>query len=99
VANDAITFFTAVNAHVASCGEPPTVAVPSDGCYYGYFANHHGEQSVFVGTTDRTVVYCGDAGWEEPFEVRDGAAVGLVTNAEEALWIRACWEACRRVVR
>ncbi len=35
----------------------------------------------------------GDAGWEDPYEVRNGIVPGLILNRPELMWLMACWEA------
>jgi hypothetical protein len=40
--------FKASNHHTASCGPPPTVDGDAPDAYYGYFANEHGEQALYV---------------------------------------------------
>lgn len=41
---------------------------------HGYFENAHGEQLIFVydHATQRGTLWCGDAGWEQPYPVVDG---------------------------
>ena len=41
----------------------------------------------------RAVLHLGDAGWEMPHEVVDGAAPDLILSETERLWVRACWQA------
>jgi hypothetical protein len=82
------------NHHTASCGTPPRIEERT-GQYLGYFENQYGEQMIFVfdqhSGTGR--LYAGDAGWETPYEVVNGAAKELILTPEEGLWLRACWEA------
>jgi len=35
----------------------------------------------------------GDAGWQTPHAVVDGAVPDLVLSETERLWVRACWQA------
>ena len=55
----------------------------------------HGEQAVFVYDRDssQASVYVGDAGWDAPHAVVDGAVPDLVLSETERLWVRACWQA------
>ena len=63
--------------------------------YLGYFENQHGEQAVFVYDRDssQAIVYIGDAGWDAPYAVVDGAVPDLVLSETERLWVRVCWQA------
>lgn len=92
--------FTVTNHHVASCGRPPQIDGDRD-VYHGYFENRYGEQFLLeiphpqagnarpVGT-----LWCGDAGWEHPYQVVEGIAVGgLIMGPEEIAWLQACWKA------
>ena len=90
-------FLTVDNVHAASCGEPPVLHVTiREARYVGYFMNLHGEQWLFIGRPDGTaVVSGGDALWTTEYPVVEGVAYGLVTNVDEALWVRACWFAWR----
>lgn len=87
--------FQVRNHHSAECGTPPHIDDRSPSQYLGYFENHYGEQAVFVYDRDsnRGVLYLGDAGWETPHTVVDGAVPDLVLSETERLWVRACWQA------
>jgi hypothetical protein len=88
-------FFTVRNHHPAECGTPPRVDDHSLSQYLGYFENQHGEQAIFVYDRDssQAIVYIGDAGWEAPHAVVDGAVPNLVLSETERLWVRVCWRA------
>ena len=87
--------FSVRNHHSADCGTPPGIDDHSPSQYLGYFENQHGEQAVFVYDRDssQAVVYMGDAGWEAPHRVIDGAVPDLVLSETERLWVRVCWQA------
>ena len=84
------------NRHSAKAGIPPRIDDLRSNQYVGYFENAYGEQALFVYDRDaRTgIVYLGDAGWETPHAVVDGAVPDLVLSETESLWLRACWQAC-----
>jgi hypothetical protein len=86
------SLFSVHNHHSADCGTPPRI---DDSRYLGYFENQHGEQAVFVYDRDssQAIVYIGDAGWDAPHAVVDGAVPDLVLSETERLWVRACWQA------
>lgn len=85
--------FTARNHHAADCGTPPAIdeSVPSQ--YIGYFENSYGEQAVFVYDRDsgRATLRKGDRGWDNPIEVVEGGAIGVILTPAELLWLQACW--------
>jgi hypothetical protein len=83
--------FCVGNHHSADCGTPPR----SDDQYLGAFENQHGEQAVFVFERHSTqgALYLGDAGWETPYAVVDGAVPDLVLSETERLRVGACWQA------
>ena len=88
--------FTAVNKHSSECGEPPARKNDGDHQYCGYFENMYGEQWLFVYDKIQRegVLRGGDAGWDEEFDVKDGAISGnLILGAEERQWLTACWAA------
>ena len=87
--------FSVRNHHVAECGTPPRIDDLRPSQYLGYFENQHGEQAVFVYDRDssQAIVYIGDAGWDAPHAVIDGAVPDLVLSETERLWVRACWQA------
>ena len=87
--------FSVHNHHSADCGTPPHIDDHRPSQYLGYFENQHGEQAVFVYDRDssRATVYIGDAGWEAPHAVVDGAVPDLVLSETERLWVRACCQA------
>jgi hypothetical protein len=87
--------FCVGNHHSADCGTPPRIDDHSPSQYLGYFENQHGEQAVFVFERHSTqgALYLGDAGWETPYAVVDGAVPDLVLPETERLWVRACWQA------
>jgi hypothetical protein len=81
--------------HSADCRRPPHIDDRSPSQYLGYFENQHGEQAVFVYDRDarQAIVYVGDAGWDAPHRVVDGAVPDLILSETERLWVRACWQA------
>lgn len=83
------------NHHAAACGDPPIVSSDDPNLYIGYFENLHGEQWVFTynRSTKQGELRGGDAGWNTRKEVTDGIVPGLALNAEESLWLEACWQA------
>jgi hypothetical protein len=87
--------FQVRNHHSADCGIPPHIDDRSPSQYLGYFENQYGEQALFVFDRDSTqaILYLGDAGWEMPHTVVDGAVPDLVLSEIERLWVRACWQA------
>lgn len=87
--------FQVRNHHSATSGTPPHIDDRRPSQYLGYFENPYGEQAVFVYDRDanQAVLYLGDAGWETPHAVVDGAVPNLVLSATELLRIRACWQA------
>lgn len=87
--------FCVRNHHSVECGTPPRIDDYSPSQYLGYFEDQHGEQAVFVYDRDssQASVYMGDAGWDAPYAVLDGAVPDLVLSETERLWVRACWQA------
>jgi hypothetical protein len=87
--------FSVRNHHSAECGTPPHLDDRSPSQYLGYFENQYGEQAVFVYDRDtrQAIVSVGDAGWEAPHAVVEGAVPDLVLSETERLWVRACWQA------
>src|SRR5260221_3217111 len=87
--------FQVRNHHTAACGAPPHIDDLSPNQYLGYFENQYGEQAVFVYDRDssQAVLYLGDAGWETPHAVIDGALPELVLSKTEPLWASASWQA------
>jgi len=90
-----IPLFAVRNHHSAECGRPPHIDDRSPSHYLGYFENQHGEQAVFVYDRDigQAIVCVGDAGWDAPHRVVDGAVPDLMLTETERLWVRACWQA------
>ena len=86
-------FLTIRNNHTASGGDPPIVDNTAN--YVGYFENRHGEQWTFEYDREAgsATLRGGDIGWNNPVEVRDGTAVGIILQNDEAAWLRACWNA------
>jgi hypothetical protein len=87
--------FQVRNHHSAECGIPPHIDDVHPNQYLGYFENQHGDQAIFVydrGST-QAVLHLGDAGWQTPHPVIDGAVPDLVLSEIERLWVRACWQA------
>ena len=86
--------FCAENRHTGSCGMPPNVTNLDTDKYYGYFENEYGEQWVLVYDPKerRGILRGGDAGWENEYEVEDGAVHVILSPAEEA-WVQACLKA------
>jgi hypothetical protein len=87
--------FRVTNGHSPDCGPPPSINGDTPHRRYSYFQNEHGEQAIFEYNmeTKTGTLWMGDAGWDEPHEVLDGIAHGLVMNQAEALWLTACWYA------
>jgi hypothetical protein len=79
--------FAVRNHHSAECGVPPHIDDRSPSQYLGYFENPYGEQALFVYDRDsrQAVVSVGDAGWETPHAVVDGAVPDLVLAETERL--------------
>ena len=86
--------FTVSNHHVADCGQSPMVDGDTPNSYHGYFENVYGEQFIFVYNRDtgQGFLWCGDAGWEQPYPVIDGHAPGLILSPEEQRWLQVCWQ-------
>ena len=98
MSEDQTFIFTVTNHHVADCGNPPQIDGDRDG-YHGYFENGYGEQFILEIPHPKTknerpvgTLWCGDAGWEHPYQVVEGSALGLVMNAAEIAWLRSCWQ-------
>ena len=87
--------FQVRNQHSADCGIPPHIDDRSLSRYMGYFENQYGEQALFVYNrgSKQAILYLGDAGWDSPHTVVDGAVPDLVLSEIEQLWVRACWQA------
>jgi hypothetical protein len=83
------------NAQAESCGKPPEITNTNGDQYTGYFENRYGEQNIFVYDykEKKGLLYCGDAGWEEPSEVINGIPQGLGLSPEEKVWLASCWTA------
>lgn len=90
-----VPLFRVRNHHSANCGPPPHVDDVGSNHYLGYFENQYGEQAVFIYNHDshKAVLYLGDAGWDTPHAVVDGAVPDLILSETERLWLRACWQA------
>lgn len=86
------------NHHAPGCGDPPIVDGNPEDQYIGYFENSFGEQWVFTfdRKTGKAVLRGGDIGWNAPHAIFDGRTNGLTLNAEEQLWLNACWAAASR---
>lgn len=87
--------FQVRNHHSAECGIPPHIDAVRTNQYLGYFENQYGEQAVFIYARDssQAILYLGDAGWEMPHTVVEGAVPDLLLSEIERLWVRACWQA------
>ena len=74
--------FMVSNHHTENCGEPPTLNGDKPNTYHSYFENSFGEQSIFVYNRDtrQAVLWCGDAGWQQPFPVVNGLTEGLTLS-------------------
>jgi hypothetical protein len=85
--------FKVTNHHTDSCGEPPGIDGDTPNVYFGYFANQHGEQAIYLYdySAREATVRMGDAGWDGVYRVVDGRAEGLMLNEAELTWLRACW--------
>ena len=92
---DDAPLFQVRNHHSAECGTSPHIDDRSPSQYLGYFENQYGEQAVFVYDRDssQALLYLGDAGWQTPHVVVDGAVPDLVLAETERLWVRVCWQA------
>jgi len=79
---------------MTDCGTSPNVTNSDTDKYYGYFENEYGEQWVLVYDPKerRGILRGGDAGWENEYEVVDGAVDVILSPAEQA-WMRACLKA------
>lgn len=86
------------NNHVPGCGDPPIIDSESGNNYIGYFENSFGEQWIFTFDldTDTAILRGGDVGWNQTFDVTDGAKIGLSLGHDEQLWLQACLKAIRR---
>ncbi len=89
--------FTVTNHHVPDSGRPPQIDGDQPG-YHGYFENLYGEQFILYIPRPETpdlrpmgTLWCGDAGWEHPYQVVEGVAIGLIMGKEEIAWLQACW--------
>jgi hypothetical protein len=93
--------FQVSNHHSADCGIPPHIDDRSPSQYLGYFENQSGEQALFVYDrgSSQAILYLGDAGWDTPHTVVDGAVPDLVLSENERLWVRACWQAATANVK
>ena len=98
--NDDKPLFTVSNQHTGSCGRPPAINGDGPNSYHGYFENTYGEQFVFVYNTEtgKAELWCGDAGWEQPFAVVNGLPRGLILSSEEQIWLAACLNAVSRML-
>jgi hypothetical protein len=85
--------FRVSNHHTDDCGAAPAVDGDERGKYFGYFANPHGEQAVFLydHQTHEASVWMGDAGWGDAHRVVDGRVEGIILTESETAWVRACW--------
>jgi hypothetical protein len=92
---DDASLFQVRNHHSAECGSPPHIDDRRPSQYLGYFENQYREQALFLYDRDsgQAILYLGDAGWEMPHTVVDGAVPDLVLSEIERLWVRACWQA------
>jgi len=93
--SDDAPLFQVRNHHSAECDTSPHIDDRSPSQYLGYFENQYGEQAVFVYDRDssQALLYLGDAGWQTPHVVVDGAVPDLVLAETERLWVRVCWQA------
>lgn len=88
--------FVMRNKHYESCGQPPLISNEGNPrMHCAYFENDSGEQLIFV-YDYKGLLYHGDAGWEKPWRVIDGAAPGLSLGAVEQMWLVTCWCAATR---
>jgi hypothetical protein len=83
------------NRHVVDSGDPPIVNSDDPDVYIGYFENLYGEQWIFTfhRGTRKAELRGGDIGWNSIQTANDGVVDDLILNPEEAMWLRACWEA------
>jgi hypothetical protein len=95
---DKQVIFSVANQHVEGCGKPPSIDNREPNGYRGYFENDYGEQAIFVynRTTGEGTLYMGDAGWETPHRVLNGAIPNLILSPAERAWLDACWKAATR---
>ena len=91
----AAPLFQVGNHHSAASGTPPHIADLGPSHYLGYFENTSGEQAIFVydRNSRHAVLYLGDAGWQTPHAVVDGAVPDLLLSETELVWLHACWQA------
>lgn len=82
-------FFIIRNKHGKGCGEPPHITNDEPNVYYGYFENDYGEQWVFTYHRKSKVgeLRGGDAGWTQPYSVKDGRASDLILGESERMWL------------
>ena len=87
--------FQVRNHHSATSGQSPHIDDLRPNQYLGYFENEHREQVVFVydRDSDQGILYLGDAGWETPHAVVNGAVPDLTLSETELRWLHACWQA------
>ncbi len=80
-----------IDHNAGAYSRPPAINGDEPNTYHGYFANTHGEQFIFVFNTEtkKSELWCGDAGWEQPYPVVDGSAEGLILSFEEQMWLVA----------
>ena len=85
--------FCVSSHHTDACGQTPDIDGDEPGKYFGYFANQHGEQSIFVYDykTHEASVLMGDLGWDDAHRVVDGRVEGVMLTESEAAWVHACW--------
>jgi len=90
--------FSVANHHVDSCGTPPQIDDSTPNRYLGYFENEHGEQAIFIydRTARKGTLYMGDAGWDRPYLVVDGAVPEPILGTDEQMWLAACWKTATR---
>ena len=87
--------FSVSNNHVEGSGDPPIIDGDQPGFYFGYFANEHGEQAIYVydHETGEATLRMGDVGWSDVHHVVDGEVEDLLLTTAERAWLLACWMA------
>jgi len=88
--------FKVSNHHTADSGRAPELDADVEHVYFGYFANEHGEQAIYMYdfTTGEATVRMGDTGWDETHAVADGRIAGIRITKAEAAWVHA-WNVLR----
>lgn len=84
--------FVIHNQHNESCGKFPNIDTTNK--YLGYYENVNGGQFIFVGDQEqkKAIIYSGDIGWENSFEIYfEMPHLEIILNENELLWISNCF--------